>query len=245
VLSAVRTTGPLTPRQIKDETGLLNKQIMPALHQLQEAFVVFEDQLDSDWDRGWSSFASEWPDVVVSEAARDGATRRVLRRFLAAHVFATFEQVRDWSRWPVRRLRSALAELEAAAVIEACQVDGLGDGWAPADDASLPSVADAGPSVFMLHKADFLCRSHTSELKRAFGDLEVLQWLLIDGRFRGAVLGHWRIGPHDADDIVVDLPHRDRAQRRDEIVAAVAQQYHAPRSHILKYDGQDPGTLHG
>ena len=59
------------------------------------------------------------------------------------------------------------------------------------------------PSVFMLHRSDFLTKSHTSELKRRFGGQEVLQYLLIDGMFGGAVLGHWRIGPHDVDDIVV------------------------------------------
>jgi hypothetical protein len=36
--------GGLTPQQIKEETGLLNQEIMPALHRLQEAFVVYEDR---------------------------------------------------------------------------------------------------------------------------------------------------------------------------------------------------------
>jgi hypothetical protein len=48
VLAAVQSAGPLTPCQIKEETGLLNKQIMPTPHRLQKAFLVFDDQVDED-----------------------------------------------------------------------------------------------------------------------------------------------------------------------------------------------------
>jgi hypothetical protein len=57
--------GPLTPRQLKEETGLLNKEIMPVLHRLQEAFLVYEDQVDEDWERAWHVFSQEWPAITV------------------------------------------------------------------------------------------------------------------------------------------------------------------------------------
>jgi hypothetical protein len=34
----------LTIQQIKEDTGLLVKEITPVLHRLQEAFLVYEDQ---------------------------------------------------------------------------------------------------------------------------------------------------------------------------------------------------------
>ena len=80
----------------------------------------------------------------------------------------------------------------------------------------------------MFHQADVLVRSHQSELKRRFGNHEVLQYLLIDGVFGGAVLGHWRIGPHDVEDIVVHLPPEEQANRREEILVAVARVYQPP-----------------
>jgi hypothetical protein len=89
----------------------------------------------------------------------------------------------------------------------------------------------------MLHRSDLLVRSHKSDLKRRFGEHEVLQYLLIDGRFLGAVLGHWRIGPHDVDDIVVELPAGERSARRDEILRAVRWGYRPPGSAVLRYDG--------
>jgi hypothetical protein len=108
VLDALRGAGPLTPRQLKEETGLLNKQIMPALQRLQTAFLVYEDQLDDDWERSWYDFASEWPGIRVGEERRESALVEVLRRFLRAHVFATLEQIRDWTRMPARQIATTM-----------------------------------------------------------------------------------------------------------------------------------------
>ncbi len=237
VYDALKHTGPLTPRQIKEETGLLNKEIMPILHRLQEAFLVYEDQLDSDWERPWYVFSQEWPNVTVSPDLCEDAALEVLRRFVRAHVFATAEQVKDWSGWPTRDIAHLLGSLEADGSAVACTVDGLGDGWIRAEDASL-DYSEPAHSVFMIHKADPLVCAGMSELKRRFAGLEVLQYLLIDGDFRGAVCGHWRIGPHDVEDIIVELPDDERTARRDEILNAVAWRYHPPQHHILRYAGE-------
>ena len=238
VLQVVQHMGPVTPQQIKEETRLLNKQIMPALHRLQEAFLVYEDQKDSDWERGWYDFATEWPEIDEEATPWEPAAGQVVLRFLRGHVFATFEQLRDWSQWPAPRLKSLVAYLEQRQALLPLTVEGLGEGWIAADDR-LPQPAGAPPCVFMLHQADVLVRSHRSELKRRFGNHEVLQYLLIDGVFRGAVLGHWRIGPHDVEDIVVHLLPGEQANRREEILAAVARVYQPPYSHILRYAGNE------
>ena len=52
-------------------------------------------------------------------------------------------------------------------------------------------------------------------------DHEPLQYLLIDGEFRGASVGHFRNGPYDLNDVVCDLP--DAEKRRGELAAAVAE----------------------
>jgi hypothetical protein len=238
VLEVVRDAGPLTPRQIKEETGLLNKRIMPALHRLQKAFLVYEDQIDSDWERGWYDFAAEWPEVELDEGQREAAAIQVMLRFLKGHVFVTFEQLKDWSQLSKRFLTKLLQEMENTRRVMPLDVPGLGEGWMHTKDAALPA-GEIVPAVFMLHRADFLVRSHASELKRRFGGQEVLQYLLIDGAFNGAVLGHWRIGPHDVDDIVVMLPAEERADRREAILEVVAQWYHPPHSHILRYAGEE------
>jgi hypothetical protein len=223
--------------QIKEETGLLNKRIMPALHRLQEAFFVYEDQVDEDWERGWYDFAAEWPEIEVDEARRESASATVLGRFLRGHVFATEENLKNWSGWPARKLADLLVEMENASAIVAMKVEGLGEGWTLPKDAP-PESKHIPPTVFMLHRSNILVRSHTTELKRRFGDHEVLQYLLIDGQFHGAVLGHWRIGPHDVEDIVVELPAHEREARREEVLQAVSWGYGPPHHNILRYDAK-------
>lgn len=237
VLEAVQDMGPLTPRQIKEETELLIKYVMPALHRLQKAFLVYEDQADNDWERGWYDLKVEWPDVELDEDRWQASATEVLLRFLEGHVFATLEQIKDWSQLPKRSLTKLLGEMEEAKLIVPQSVEGLGEGWVRPQDVGLQGEAPK-PSVFMLHRADYLVRSHASELKRRFGPYEVLQYLMIDGTFQGAVVGHWRIGPHDVSDIVVNLAAGERERRRDEILAVVGQWYRPPRHRILQYDGQ-------
>ncbi len=235
VLEAVRSAGPLAPRQIKEETGILNKHIMPALHRLQEAFLVYEDQVGSDWERGWYDFEAEWPEVEIAD--RDAAACAVLMRFLEAHVFAAFEQIKDWSQLPASFLKPLLARMESSGDILPAQIESLGEGWLRAEDAGI-APAEMPPSVFMLHRADFLVRSHVSELKRRFGSADILQYLLIDGAFRGAVCGHRRIGPHDVDNIRLDLPPAEVRARQEDILRVVAGKYHPPHHRILAYDGE-------
>ena len=232
----VQQLGPLTPRQLKAETGLLNKQIMPALHRLQQAFLVYEDQTDSDWERAWYDMASEWPDLELNPAD-ETATREVVLRVVQNDVFITFEQLTDWAQLPAKRLREAVVALEDSRAVVPLAVAGLGEGWIRADLRTIAAF-DTPRGVWMLHKADPLVRSHASELKRRFGGLETLQYLLIDGAFSGAVCGHWRISAHDVEDIALDLPRGERDARRAEILAAVAAVYQPPGSRILRYAGR-------
>ena len=52
------------------------------------------------------------------------------------------------------------------------------------------------------------------------------------------VLGHWRIGPHDVDDVVVELSAKERSVRKIEILDAVGWQYQGGNHQILAYDGE-------
>ena len=237
VYDALATTGPLTPRQLAEETGMLNKEIMPALHRLQEAFLVYEDQLTTDWERGWYIFNSEWPEVRLDTGVWQESAGGVLLRFLTVHLFATAVQIKDWSGWTMKEVVTLLAHFETQRTVKQCTIPGLGEGWLRAEDAEMMPVS-VKPTVFMLHKSDPLVRSHASALKARYRGVEVLQYLFIDGHFQGAVLGHWRIGPHDVEDIIVELPEAERSARKQQIVDAVAWGYQPPFSHLCKYDGK-------
>lgn len=60
-------------------------------------------------------------------------------------------------------------------------------------------------SVFILHKNDFLVKSNEHWLKDTFRhpEYDVLGYLLIDGAFRGCLLGHFRNGPFELEDVAL------------------------------------------
>lgn len=237
VLDILRSTGPLSSRQLRQESGLRHKQLMPALHRLQQAFLLYEDQEDGDWSRPWCLFGSEWPDIDLEAMAWEDAAAEVCRRQVQTLVFADFEALRHGLGFAVRDLRRLLADMEEKGVLAATTVEGLGPGWMLPADRGLPAKEPAA-GVFMLHKADPLARPYSGQLKARFAGREVLQYLLIDGEWAGAVCGHWRIGPHDVEDVIVEAAAADKLKRRDAVLAAVAWGYRPPRSHIRRYDGQ-------
>lgn len=237
IFDLLLSTGPLTCAQIKQETGLLVKEIMPDLHKLQEAFLVYEDQPDGDWERGWYVFEREWDGVDIHRYSRVGAIKEILRRFLYLNVFAALASMKSWFRLPGKDISAALMELVQAGEVVMAVVGGE-QGWMlPADCELVESgnVPAIKPSVFVLHRSDFLVKSQEYLLKERFPSTDVLQYILIDGQFQGVVLGHWRQGPHDVEDVIVALPDQEKTDRKREILDAVAQVY--DRTLIQSYCG--------
>ena len=237
ILEILRHGEGMSTQQVRQESGLKHKKLMPVIHRLQRAFLLYEDQEDNEWDRPWSLFENAWPDVDLGRYQWDEAAAIVLGRFLHSHVFATFGQIRAWSQFALRDLKKVLAAMETNGVVFSHQVEGVGEGFSLVEDRDLPK-AKPPAAVYMLHKADPLVRPHLAELKERFAGRETLQYLLIDGELAGAVCGHWRIGPHDVDDIAVDLPKRQIEGRQTELIDAVSAEYHPPHSQVLRCGGK-------
>lgn len=231
--------GPLYKDQIAEETGLKQSFVSKALTRLQRAFLVHSDHGDAYDEQLWHDFKSLWPEVDLDAVDKEQALQKILIRFIRNMVYTDETQAKDWSRLPGKDIRTAFEALSAQGVIRGIEVDGRGY-WALNEDMPLLSREYPPPpfKVCVAHRADYLVKAHESALKEQFPGLEILQYLLIDGRLQGAVAGHWRIGPHDVDDIAVTLPEEEKGLRRDEIIDAVAQYYRPPYSQILRYDGK-------
>ena len=224
ILWMIENGGPWTIHQIKAETGFLVKEIAPALHRLQEAFLVYEDQFDGEWDRGWYRFAEMFPEANLDRFDRQTALKTVLLRFARRMVCFDADMARSFYRLPLRDIRIALQSLldNGALVV----VDG---GFMLPSDAALLEHTSPEPPRFVraIHRNDVLYKAEEPRLKAMAArlcealpyDHEPLQYLLIDGEFHGAVVGHFRNGPYDLNDVICDLP--DAADRRSEILEAV------------------------
>lgn len=239
IVSLIKSSGGISKDQLKDELDYPNGEIMKALNTLQEAFLVYEDQIDTDWDTGWFDFETEWFELKHDADQHIYHVSLVLLNYIHAMVFATLTQIKDWSEINIRILRQALEKLVCDGEIQAIAVDGLYEGYVRKTDLHGFEQEDDLHNIFMLDKSDLLVRSHMSELKNRYKGQEVLQYLLIDGEFKGAVLGHWRIGPHDIDDIRVELDPREAELRKEEIIEAVRIIYSTETTAILKYNGKN------
>lgn len=224
ILELIETAGPFNIQQLKEETGMLVKQITPILHRLQEAFLVYEDQYDGEWDRGWYRFTEMFPEADLNRYRRLEALKIVLQRFAYRMVWFDTAMAKSFYKLPEKEIRTAVLELA-----EEGRLLASGSGWLLDSDAKL--LADYEPkklhSVYAIHRSDILYKAHEHILKEFAGKLtehlvydhEPLQYLLIDGEFHGACVGHFRNGPYDLNDVVCDL--KDAKERRQEIIEAV------------------------
>jgi hypothetical protein len=241
MLELLRQEGPLNIGMIKEMTGLLVKQITPILHRLQEAFLVYEDQVENDWDRGWYLFEQEFPDVDLKRYTKTEALCRVLPRFAYLHGFFTAEMAKCFYRLPMRAVQAALEFLTAEGALVSVQLGGEA-GYALPGDMALLQKGDVFPAphaAMLLQRNDFLVRSLESGLKKRFSSPdELLYYLFIDGEIRGALCGRFRFGPHDLTDVLLELPEEERHSRRGEILAAIYTEFDPALSPLGRYCGE-------
>ena len=241
VLRAFEVSGPLSPRQLRQQTGMAHRPLMAAVNRLEEAFLVCEDQTDDAWDRPLHLFEREWPEAHEAELDRVEAREEVLGRWAAANVWVCVEGAAAVTGWPKRELVKLLASLSAMgklqpvdAVQEPVEAD-VGAQYLVAPDGD--PVALGPGAVRVLHRDDPLVRPLLPMLKVRYADREVLKYLLIDDEVSGAVCGHWRIGPHDVEDILID-GEATAQERRQDVLAAVIASYPPPERRILQYAGE-------
>lgn len=224
VLELIEREGPLNIQQIKEETGLLVKEITPDLHRLQEAFLIYEDQYDGEWDRGWYRFTEMFPQVNSDKYSRHEALKIVLQRFAYRLVWFDTAMAKSFYKLPEKEIKLAAGELVAEGVLVESNL-----GYMLKNDSEL--LANYEPKtlnfVYAIHRNDFIYKAHEHVLKemakklteRLEYDHDPLQYLLIDGEFHGASVGHFRNGLYDLNDVVCDLS--DAESRKDEIVKAI------------------------
>lgn len=238
VLSVLRREGPMNIGLLKEFTGLLSKQISPALHKLQEEFIVFEDQADNEWDRAWYLFEDEFPDVDFERYKRPEAIKIIIERFAWLNVRVDGDMIRSFYRFPAKEIKIALEELEVEGKLVPWE-----NGYIRSEDTgslTFGEEAAAGvKGVLALHRNDFLVKSNEHWLKELYRDdtYDVLQYLLVDGAFCGAVLGNFHNGPFDVEDVILDLSGEEARERREEVIEAVRKVNASELSPLKRYQG--------
>lgn len=217
LLELIERGEPMNIQQMKEETGLLVKAITSALHRLQEAFLIYEDQYDSDWDRGWYPFTQMFPDVDLAKYSRITVLKVLLQRFAYRHVLFDFEMALSFYKLPVKDIKMAITKLLTEDVL--VEDDG---GYMLTADVDAQPAGGILKVINAMHRNDFLVKSNEYWLRQKWPHSypDTLYYLLVDGEFRGAVVGKFRYTP-EFEDVLLDLPPEEAAARKDEVLAAI------------------------
>lgn len=240
IMTLIERMGPLNIQQIKEETGLLVKVITPALHRLQEAFLLYEDQYDGEWDRAWYRFEEMFPEYQLDQYTRSEALSVILRRFAYRMVWFDSKCAKSYYKLPEKEIKTACNQLVDKGIFVAYE-----GGFMSTDDLKLIDGMQSAlplPPVRAFHRNDFLVRAFEHELKERFKPLydalpydhDPQYYVMVKGEFRALSVGHFRYGPYEIHDIVCDSP--DMWEWKDKICSAVMKEN--PGSVIQRFMGQ-------
>jgi hypothetical protein len=238
ILELMEREGPMNIGLMKEMTGMLVKEITPVLHRLQEAFLIYEDQNDGEWDRAWYLFPEMFPDADLDRYFRHEALKVVLIRFAYRHVAFDAKMVKSFYRLPDKDIKAVIN-----ALIENGELVETDESFMLPDDFTLLQSYDKEPleSIFAMHTNDFLVRSNIHWLKEQYKHPypETYFYLLINGEFLGAVAGNGKRYEKEIEDIQLDLSNRQAEAIKEKIAQVLrSSPYMGGKIKIKRYQGE-------
>ncbi len=241
MLELLKREGPLNIGLIKEYTRMLVKHITPVLHQLQAAFLVYEDQISNEGDRGWYAFEEEFPHVNLNRYSKTEALCEVLLRYAHLMVFFDADMAANYYQFSRKEINSALEILCREEKLVIRMLEGKSGFLLPEDEVCLQkeSFINHQKGIVLLERNDFLISSLPAEQKQKWStQWEILYYILIDGEIKGAVVGKFKFGPHIIEDIIIDLPQEEAQSRRGEVLDAVYRIFSQEQSPAHRYCGK-------
>lgn len=203
ILRIIEEIGPITIQQIKEETGLLVKEITPVLHKLQEAFLIYEDQYDGDWERGWYRFEEMFSDVDLQRYTKQEALEIILQRYAYRMVYFTQNMIKNYYKLPVKEIKLCMKKLLQDEILIP-----ISDGYMLKDDFELLTKQDKEvPQLcYLMHRNDILIKSIEPDLKKKYSlpGFEALYYIMIQGDVHGVVMGKYKFGPDIIENVMIE-----------------------------------------
>ena len=162
LLELIEHEGPMNIQQMKESTGMLVKEITPVLHRLQEAFLIYEDQNDGEWDRGWYKFTEMFPDADLAKYSRIDALKILIKRFSYRNVIFDVNMAKSFYKLPAKEIKAAIESLVAEKIL----IESDDEYLLKYDFDLLQSYSDEIPkAVYAMHRNDFLVKFNEHILK--------------------------------------------------------------------------------
>lgn len=242
VLTTIKHEGAMNIRMIKEITGLLTKQISPSLQKLQKAFIVFEDQVDNEGDRAWYILDEEFYDMGLNKYSHEEAIEEIILRFAYLNVFFDEMMIKSFTRFSNKNIKTALITLtEKGRLLKAAACEK--EGYILKEDLEEINNCnkEISDDILILDLNDYLVKSNEIDLKKKFPRKKpylTLHYILKKGEFIGALLGHFRFGPNDLEDVMLDLAKSDIIKFRSRIINAIEKIYKPTDTLLKRYCGE-------
>ena len=247
LLDLIEHEDGITIGRMKKATGWFVKDITPELHKLQEAFLIFEDQTDNEGDRMWFTMESVFPEIDTKKYTQLDALKTVLLRFAKLNIIFDASSARSFYKISLNIIKEA-----ADSLVNSGELINYNGRYMLKSDFDYLNSSESNnlkleKSVIVLHRNDFLVKSNENIeqqdprlLNKRFSHEKfgILQYILIDGEFHGALCGNFRFGPAELEDIVLDLPEDEKISRKSEILDAVYEHHSREASPLKKYCGK-------
>ncbi len=238
VLETLQREGPLQKKDLSEMCGVKGKTLTAALQNLQANFLVFEQQLETEWDNPWCAIETEHPEWLEGVPEQFEARAEVIRRFTNARVFSSVQEVKDWSGFTLKDSKALLEELCKREQLEKAVVEGWYEHYLSSDFEGMKLE----PHVAILDLSDPLVTAETEFSRLVYSRIPILKYILIDGEICGIVEGRWGIKAFDVTDVHVPEHARTGALKL-EIISKIRRHFPLPEYRIQKYAGKILDTV--
>ncbi len=241
VLRVLQDEGPMSIKMMAEICETPSKYIAASLKKLQQAFVVFEDQVDDEWDRAWYLLEDELGLEDLSGYEKTEAQAILIQRFTHAHVFATPTMLRAFTGFTAAEIKAAFSAGEQNGTYQKTECFGE-TGFVLAEDMETleKPAGKTADTLFIMDNNDFLVRAHIPMLKKRFPEkpYKNLYYVLFRGRFIGAVQGRFTFSFDELEDVMLaeDVGQDPAIKRR--IIAKLYEMYDEKTSPLQRYAGK-------
>lgn len=237
ILDIITNDGEVTTKDIKEQTGLLVKEVSKSLQKLQKAFIIIEIQTSKNNGRYFTLLSNK---IKGDGYEREDAQEELIKRFIKLNVWASESMVKSFTKFTNKDIKSVISGLEEKEQISPLEEDGI-LGYVLTEDLALieatkPKIDDR---IYVLDLADYYVRSNDLDLKAIFQktSYKTLHYLLENGQIIGRVLGHFRFGPNDLEDVDMLLTPKEAEKKRQAVIDAIDKVYANEDNYVKCYMG--------
>lgn len=242
ILTLLHNEGPMNLKMMKEITGILNKDLSKAAQHLQKAFMLFEDQVDKENDRAWYLLEDEFDELDFNKFSELEAVQEALRRFFFMNVMADASMIKSFTKLTNKVITRALNNMIEESSLIPLDIAGNKGYMLTLDVEEAEKVVTPVPDLLLLlDNNDYLVKSNEMILKQRFGksDYKTLGYIYKQGEFVGRLLGYFRFGPDDLEDVELDVEKAKQEAWKERVLALIEEAYEGQGNVLKRYCSEE------